>query len=75
MKRDEPEVIDLIKHRKAVEARQAAAKAAREKAAKAARKAPGRGSESLLGGRRHAGLILLAFALVILAIYVLPRFL
>ena len=41
--------------------------------AKAARQAKTGGS--MLGGRKHAGLILVVIALVLMAIYVLPRFL
>lgn len=66
----EPQVVDLTERRKALAAREAAAKAAQ---AKAARQAKSGGS--MLGGRRHAGWILLALALVMAAIYILPRFL
>ena len=66
----EPEVIDLAQHRKAVKAREAAEKAARDKAARQAKS-----GGSVLGGRRHAGWILLALGLVLLAIYLGPRFL
>ena len=65
-----PQVVDLNERRKAIAAREAAAKAAQ---AKAARQAKSGGS--LLGGRRHAGWILLAAALILGAIYILPRFL
>lgn len=72
MKRDEPQVIDLAGRRKAMEAEAAQAKAAAEKAA---RQRAAAGRQGVLGGRRHAGLILLAFALVLLGLFVLPRFL
>ena len=55
-------------HRKAVQAREAAAKAAREKAARQAKT-----GGSMLGGRKHAGPILILLILVLLAIFVLPR--
>ena len=71
MKREEkPQVVDLNERRKALQAKEAAAKAAQAKAARQAK--PG---GSMLGGRKHAGLILLVIALVLMAIYVLPRFL
>jgi hypothetical protein len=66
-----PEVVDLNQHRKAAQARAAAEKAA---AQKAARQRAAASRQGFLGGRRHAGLILLALALVLLALYVLPRF-
>jgi hypothetical protein len=66
----EPQVVDLNERRKANAARQAAAKAAQAKAARQARS-----GGSVLGGRRHAGWILLIVALVLAAIYVLPKFL
>ena len=72
MKRDEPEVIDLANRRKAMAAQAAQAKAAAEKAA---RERAAAGRQGILGGRKHAGLILLAFALALLALFVLPRFL
>ncbi|HEY9235771.1 MULTISPECIES: hypothetical protein [Phenylobacterium] len=65
----EPEVIDLAQRRKALQAREAAAKAAREKAERMARS-----GGSVIGGRKHAGWILLAVVLVLLALYVAPRF-
>ena len=46
-----------------------AAKAAREKAERMARS-----GGSVIGGRKHAGWILLAVVLVLLALYVAPRF-
>lgn len=69
MKRDEPEVIDLAGRRKALEAEAAQAKAA---AQKAARQRAAASRQGLLGGRRHAGLILLAVAVVLLALYLGP---
>lgn len=66
----EPEVVDLAEHRKTLKAREAAAKAARDKAARQAKT-----GGSMLGGRRHAGLILVAVFLALLALFVLPRFL
>lgn len=66
----EPEVIDLAQRRKALQAREAAAKAAREKAERQART-----GGSVIGGRKHAGWILLAVALALLAIYLAPAFL
>lgn len=72
MKRDEPEVIDLADRRKAMQAQAAKAKAA---AAKAARHRAAANRQGLLGGRKHAGLILLAVALALLALYLGPRFL
>ena len=66
----DPEVVDLAQHRKAVQAREAAAKAAREKAARQAKS-----GGSMLGGRKHAGLILILVAVALLAIFVLPRLL
>jgi hypothetical protein len=65
-----PEVVDLRRYR-AAQRKAAEVKAAQ---AKAARQAAGRG-ESLLGGRRNAGLILLAVLAVLLALWVLPVFL
>jgi hypothetical protein len=65
----DPEVIDLAERRKAIQAREAAAKAASEKAARQAKS-----GGSVLGGRKHAGLILLAIALALAAIFLLPRF-
>lgn len=70
MPEKEPEVIDLAQRRKALQAREAAAKAAREKAERQART-----GGSVIGGRKHAGWILLAVALVLLAIYLAPAFL
>ncbi len=71
MKREEkPQVVDLNERRKAIQAREAAARAAQAKAARAAKT-----GGSVLGGRKHAGAILLILALVLMAIYVLPRFL
>ena len=62
MKReDKPEVIDLTQHRKAAQERARAEAQARAKAEKMARRTSG-GRQPLLGGRRHAGLILLAAA-------------
>lgn len=69
MKRDEPEVIDLAGRRKAMAEQQAQAKAAAEKAA---RQRAAAGRQGLLGGRRHAGLILLAVAVLLLALYLGP---
>jgi hypothetical protein len=66
----EPEVIDLAARRKAVQAREAAEKAARDKAARLARS-----GGAVLGGRKHAGLILIVVILIALAIYLGPRFL
>lgn len=66
----EHEVIDLAQRRKALQAREAASKAAREKAEREVRS-----GGSIVGGRKHAGWILLAVALVLLAIYVAPAFL
>jgi hypothetical protein len=66
----DPEVVDLAQHRKAVQAREAAAKAAREKTVRQAQ-----AGGSVLGGRKHAGLILLVVALVLAAIFLLPGFL
>ncbi|MFN3513331.1 MAG: hypothetical protein ACK41C_09820 [Phenylobacterium sp.] len=68
----EAEVVDLRRHRKAAEARAAEAKAAAQRAARARAAASRQG---ILGGRRHAGLILLAVALGLLALFVLPRLL
>lgn len=71
MKREkEPQVVDLNERRKAIQAKEAAAKATQAKAARQAKT-----GGSMLGGRKHAGLILLVIALVLMAIYVLPRFL
>ena len=71
MKREEkPQVVDLNERRKAIQAREAAAIAAQAQAARAAKT-----GGSVLGGRKHAGAILLILALVLMAIYVLPRFL
>jgi preprotein translocase subunit SecF len=71
MKREkEPEIVDLNERRKAIQAREAAARAAQAKAARQART-----GGAVLGGRKHARLILLVVALVLMAIYVLPRFL
>ena len=71
MKREEkPQVVDLNERRKAIQAREAAARAAQAKAARTAKT-----GGSVLGGRKHAGVILLILALVLMAIYVLPRFL
>ena len=71
MKREEkPQVVDLNERRQALQAKEAAAKAAQAKAARQAKT-----GGSMLGGRKHAGLILLVIALVLMAIYVLPRFL
>ena len=67
---DKPEVIDLRRYRQAVEAR-AKAKA-KPQARPAARPA---NSQSLLGGRRHAGLILAGFILAMLALWLLPKLL
>lgn len=69
MKRDEPEVIDLAGRRKAMAEEAAKAKAA---AAKTAKQRAAASRQGLLGGRRHAGLILLAVALVLLALYLGP---
>lgn len=66
-----PEIVDLSLHRKAVQAREAEAKAA---AQKAARDRAAANRQGLLGGRKNAGWILLAVAVVLLALYVLPRF-
>ena len=65
-----PTLVDLAQHRKAVQAREAAAKAAREMAARQAKS-----GGSMLGGRRHAGLILIVVIVALLAIFVLPRLL
>jgi hypothetical protein len=71
MKREkEPEIVDLNERRKAIQAREAAARAAQAKAARQART-----GGAMLGGRKHAGPILLVVVLVLMAIYVLPRFL
>jgi preprotein translocase subunit SecF len=71
MKREEkPQVVDLNERRKAIQAKEAAAKAAQAKAARQAKT-----GGSVLGGRKHAPVILVAVVLVLLAIYVLPRFL
>ncbi len=67
----EPEIIDLAGRRKAMAEQAAQAKAAAEKEAKARAAASRQG---MLGGRRHAGVIVLVVVLVMLAIYVLPRF-
>lgn len=63
---DDPRVTDLQRYRKA-----------REQARKRAEtKAPaGPSPESLLGANPRAGLILALVALVLLALYVLPKFL
>lgn len=71
MKRDEPEVIDLAGRRKAMAEQAAQAKAA---AAKAAKQRAAASRQGFLGGRRHAGLILLVVALVLLALYLGPMF-
>jgi hypothetical protein len=66
MSRDEkPDVVDLRAYKKAAEAR-----------AKAARKAPRpAGTESFLGSRPHAGLILAGIALLVILVALLPRLL
>lgn len=66
-----PEIVDLSQHRKAVQAKEAQAKAATQKAARDRAAASRQG---VLGGRKNAGLILLAVAVVLLALYIVPRF-
>lgn len=69
MKRKEPEVIDLAGRRKAMEAQAAEAKVAAERAA---RQRAAASRQGFLGGRRHSGVILLAVAVVLLALYLGP---
>ena len=64
----EPQVVDLAARRKAVAARQAAEKKAGERAERLARS-----GGSMLGGRKHAGLILAIVILALLALYLGPR--
>ena len=61
-----PEIIELDRYRKAAEARAAREAAAREAAAKRPR-------ESMLGGRRHAGLALILVLVACAVFFVLPR--
>jgi hypothetical protein len=61
-----PEVIELDRYRKAAEARAAQEAAAREAAAKRPR-------EGALGGRRHAGLILILVLIACAIFFVLPK--
>jgi hypothetical protein len=61
-----PEVIELDRYRKAAEARAAAHEKARVAAAKAPR-------ESMLGGRRHAGLWLILVLVIVAVMSILPR--
>ena len=61
-----PEIIELDRYRKAAEARAAQEAAAREAAAKRPR-------ESMLGGRRRAGLALILVLLACALFFILPR--
>lgn len=61
---DDPRITDLRRYRKA-----------REEAAKRPPPRPKAPKESLLGSNPRAGLILAVAAAVLLALYVLPRFL
>jgi hypothetical protein len=63
MKRD-PEIIDLQRYRQAARDKAAAAKIA---------KPPQSKSESVLGSRPRAGLILGLMALVFLAMWIIPK--
>lgn len=63
---DNPQVIDLRRYRKAVEDQAKAQAKARREAPKAAN------PQAFLGGRRHAGLILAAVVLGLLALSVGP---
>lgn len=71
-----PEVIDFDRY-KTAQAQVKAKEAARLKAlAKSANKvAGGGGSESFLGSRPRAGLILVLFVVVLAALFLAPRFL
>lgn len=61
---DDRRIADLSRYRKA-----------REEAARKAKPAPKRRSEALLGPNPRAAMILVIVVLVMLALYVLPRFL
>lgn len=65
---DKPEVVDLRRYRQALE-EQAKAKAKARPARRPAK------SEALLGGRKHAGLIVAALVLAMLALWLAPKLL
>jgi len=77
MKHDEaPEVIDLDRYKAAQAAAKAKEQARLEAQAKAARRAQkAAGSQSLLGSRPRAGLILALIVAALVVLFVLPRLL
>jgi len=75
-----PEIIDFDRYKAAQAQAKAKEKARQQAQVKAARKAGGRppgpgGAEPLLGSRPRAGLILVAFVIVLGLLFVLPKFL